>query len=641
MTLPLTKLGRDVYAPTTAGGAPRGADMGDAAVHSTEIEKLIEALVAGAGGITLTDDVIYAINSGAGTANAVQATASNVVSTAAHSQLITINFMAANTGPMTISINGETPRPLVLNVGSPIPAGYVSKGGSALVQIDSAGNYRLFSYGDASAIQAAVEAVLALFNTQYLGAYASNPATDPAGGAIQDGAFYWNTTSKTHLYWDGDSWEAFPFATVADEAVTEQKLASSLTKLTPVAVATLADLKAISASRRGTVLLTEEGRAGFFVDREGDFTDAVAADTGQGVFVKQDDAAVTARVWARVDTTFLHPLLFGAEGQSDCTQAFLDCLAAADYLGKPMHILERALSYPIDGATNFAAAGRTILGVGHPIIESISISNVPILTLDVGATPGAYESGLTLKSLILKGNAATINGLYARGQVHADIEDIEVRNVRGAISPGVTPYSAAFNVLFGVAGVCKDLQYRPDTFGQTYKADAGIMLDSSGTGSYVAATTFVNPRMEGGINRGIWLKDASGQIFLGGTSEGNNVGVEIEGGCDGNQFTKLWCEANAVNDVIVRGQLNSFYGGRFQSATSGNTIEIPTGTATRFRDSYIRVVNLQSPSANTDFDGCIFSDNVALGIKGSGSYRLRNCVKTNTSGVITEVMTDV
>jgi len=102
--------------------------------------------------------VIYAQNDGSGTANTVVATASVPVSATAYSQLVSVPFTAANTGAMTLSINGEAPRALVLNVGSPVPTGYVTAGMSALVQIDSAGNYRLYSYGDASAIQAAAEA---------------------------------------------------------------------------------------------------------------------------------------------------------------------------------------------------------------------------------------------------------------------------------------------------------------------------------------------------------------------------------------------------------------------------------------------------------------------------------------------------
>lgn len=102
--------------------------------------------------------VVYAQNAGTGTADAVEATSSVPISTSPHAQLISVPFTATNTAAMTLSINGETPRPLVTNVGAAIPAGYVQAGMAALVQIDGNGNYRLFSYGDASAIQAAAEA---------------------------------------------------------------------------------------------------------------------------------------------------------------------------------------------------------------------------------------------------------------------------------------------------------------------------------------------------------------------------------------------------------------------------------------------------------------------------------------------------
>lgn len=106
--------------------------------------------------------VVYAQNDGSGTANAIKATASVPIATSPYAQLISVPFAAANNGAMTLAISGEAPRPLVLNVGGQIPAGYVKTGMSALVQIDNAGNYRLFSYGDASSIQAAVEAATAL-----------------------------------------------------------------------------------------------------------------------------------------------------------------------------------------------------------------------------------------------------------------------------------------------------------------------------------------------------------------------------------------------------------------------------------------------------------------------------------------------
>jgi hypothetical protein len=82
--------------------------------------------------------------------------------------------------------------------------------------------------GDATNVDSAL-ADLFEFREQYLGAYASDPSTDANGNPIQQGAFYWNTASKVHRYWDGDSWETFPFATVADGAITRAKLADDLT----------------------------------------------------------------------------------------------------------------------------------------------------------------------------------------------------------------------------------------------------------------------------------------------------------------------------------------------------------------------------------------------------------------------------
>ncbi|MGN6142249.1 MAG: phage tailspike polysaccharide lyase family protein [Mesorhizobium sp.] len=143
--------------------------------------------------------VIYAQNAGTGTANAVVATSSVPVSASAYSQLVSVPFTAANTSAMTLAINGETPRALVLNrTGAvPVPAGYIQPGMSALVQIDSDGNYRLFSYGDASAIQAVIEALLVEAQAARDAALSAQPQAFPVSrtalGALPD------TTANAYL----------------------------------------------------------------------------------------------------------------------------------------------------------------------------------------------------------------------------------------------------------------------------------------------------------------------------------------------------------------------------------------------------------------------------------------------------------
>lgn len=93
-----------------------------------------------------------------GTANAPIATSASPVSSAPYKQIIVVGpFSGPNSGPMTVTINGVT-RALVTNTGDPIAANYVTAKMAAQVVIDTDGKLRLFSYGDAAAIQAAAEA---------------------------------------------------------------------------------------------------------------------------------------------------------------------------------------------------------------------------------------------------------------------------------------------------------------------------------------------------------------------------------------------------------------------------------------------------------------------------------------------------
>lgn len=163
---------------------------------------------SGAGSWSRIADLPYsfirAANAGTGTANAVQATSTLPVPTGAYVALVSVNFAAANTGAMTLSINGETARDLVTNTGDPVPSGYVTAGMAGLVTIDENGDYRFFNYGNAEAVQAAAEAALADLLARYLGALADDAAaTAAAGGSPVEGQLYWNTTSSLLKIYDG------------------------------------------------------------------------------------------------------------------------------------------------------------------------------------------------------------------------------------------------------------------------------------------------------------------------------------------------------------------------------------------------------------------------------------------------------
>lgn len=181
----------------------------------------------GTGSWTRVGDLPYsftkAVNNGLGTANAIQAVSDLPVS---ESALVVVTVGETNTAsPVTISFNGAAP--LTVKTASLLD---VPIGGLPLTFLGSiqGSEFRLASDVASASLQASVEAVYVSFQSQFLGSHASSPSADPNGNPLIEGAFYFNTVIKTFFYWDGDSWEAFPYATVLDGSVTEAKLDSVL-----------------------------------------------------------------------------------------------------------------------------------------------------------------------------------------------------------------------------------------------------------------------------------------------------------------------------------------------------------------------------------------------------------------------------
>ncbi|MFU0503664.1 hypothetical protein [Pseudaminobacter sp. NGMCC 1.201702] len=100
---------------------------------------------------------IRANNAGAGAANAIVATSSIPLPSAAYGAIILMNVFAANTGAVTVAINGATGKPLVTNSGNALAAGYLTAG-MLVAFVDAGANYRLLSDVASAAIQAAAEA---------------------------------------------------------------------------------------------------------------------------------------------------------------------------------------------------------------------------------------------------------------------------------------------------------------------------------------------------------------------------------------------------------------------------------------------------------------------------------------------------
>lgn len=271
MTLPLTELAATVFAGHDAGGNAREVENGQAVVWGTEIERFIEAAfgvstsvqggwdasagtfpgsgtatkgqtwfvtTAGTvGGVSFRvgdrvvalatnasttvyagnwirvasaiDPIVAATDAGAGTANAIEVTATRPVA-ADGGQMISFAVFEPNTSStVTVAItdgDGTELGPFTVKTAagnSPVvgglPAGYAFVGQIVGSEI------RLLSDQASAAVQAACEAAAESIIERWLGAHASDAAaTAAAGGTPAEGAKYFNTSSvKERIYLSG------------------------------------------------------------------------------------------------------------------------------------------------------------------------------------------------------------------------------------------------------------------------------------------------------------------------------------------------------------------------------------------------------------------------------------------------------
>ncbi|WP_353641312.1 hypothetical protein [Mesorhizobium sp. WSM2239] len=161
--------------------------LGDATQANNGLYRKSSA--AGVAGWTREGDVpgygvVKFANAGAGTADAIVATATGPVYTTAGAQLYSVNITAANTGNVTL--NGI---PLLTNSGNQIAAGGLTIGMNPSFSFDGT-SYRLLSDQANAAIQAAAEAAAVLAEAWAEGTEPDGPGTKSAREYALEAATY-------------------------------------------------------------------------------------------------------------------------------------------------------------------------------------------------------------------------------------------------------------------------------------------------------------------------------------------------------------------------------------------------------------------------------------------------------------------
>lgn len=311
----------------------------------------------------------------------------------------------------------------------------------------------------------------------------------------------------------------------------------------------------------------------------------------------------------------------------DDSAAFNKALTYAKATKKALRISGGEWNLTAD-AVNFAGQHLHIVGDGKPVLKFSGTGRA--FVMDTGLGNGSFYQGMTVENLIIVGGPAITDGFYSRGMVRGVFRNIEVREVSGK----------AFHILHGVSNQYDSLKYSAG--GQVTKAAVGLYVTNNGPGYYTADCTFTNMISEDFPGVAAVINDGSGNLFMGGTFEGVNIGLSIGPGSRRNHFVNLWFEVNATRDLEVNSTANTFDDNYFGSASSGPNIEIATGKGTIFRGGYVRTANLQSTSSDTLFLGIGLDENLggSLGIKGSGTYKIFGATKIGGTGDVVGQMND-
>lgn len=275
---------------------------------------------------------------------------------------------------------------------------------------------------------------------------------------------------------------------------------------------------------------------------------------------------------------------------------------------------------------NLAASNLTIRGIGN--VELHNVSAGVALNLDRG-TSGHYFNFKILGNILVSGNATSTDGVFIRALQHSEIE-LRVKDV-----PAV-----AFRINFGVLTRYKlTCSVNQQTF--SIVPTTGIVIDKRNAGEFVSACVFDRPIIEGVSGTGIQLIECQQGVFIGGTSEFNGTGIVTGSQSKTNIFDGIDLEQNTNGDMQLNGVSDEFRNVTCRSTAITNNIEIINAIGNRFIAGDLRCANVQATSTDTYFDGCRFSDNASLGIKGAGKHQRKSCVRYNLSAVITARYSDI
>jgi hypothetical protein len=281
--------------------------------------------------------------------------------------------------------------------------------------------------------------------------------------------------------------------------------------------------------------------------------------------------------------------LFEAKGDgvTDDYDAIVAAEAYARANNKTLRIDGKTYAF----GTPFVFPAKTVI-VGEPNNTRFKYIGVPTTNVVTLGPSTGWIYGTIFNNIIIDGNGLAVNGLKISAVVNGEFDLVRVTNVTGA------------GFLLDWAQLCL---FRTPMVSNNIEAFTttpvnGILISDNLPSS---ASTFINPTIEKVSGTGIKLQWAINNVFINGTSEGNNYGLEFSGQAAlYNNVYGMDLEANTTADIklgTVSGG-NTFTG--LESSSSGGII-IEGSSDNRIISGYSGPISLDVNSNRNKIDGIL------------------------------------
>jgi hypothetical protein len=336
----------------------------------------------------------------------------------------------------------------------------------------------------------------------------------------------------------------------------------------PVSYATRTDLKAVDTTRTTVAILSENKREGLFVFRSGDYSTHVAADTGEGIFVKATAIAATSGAWERVvDDSTWHTGWFGVptDGTTDVIATFNPMMATANIV-EPARIQFGNAIYVFKSKPTSPTFQLGFIGHGNgtqqtiirkDYVEASSTLGLFALTTHGGIFQDLYfnctgtASGGSAISAVLPADATNI------GQLH--VNRVSISGVNGFTQDVYIDGSAATSA--------------PQGYRQTFFNNTTLFGGTSGT----ARNSLVTKSCQHFFGSNCFFQD---KVVLMGTATCAMDDVQLGGVFTSNTSVAIDLgNGNSATDYITRCTIGGY--------VNGNVVNQSTNTTTTFINARI------------------------------------------------------